>query len=115
MKKASDPRHIARRKTVQELFAYSFTGQKPKARTGKILKKKEKIDKLIEENAPAWPIAKINPVDLAILRLAIWELEFEKKNPQKVIIDEAVEIAKELGGENSPSFVNGVLGSIMEA
>jgi len=58
-----------------------------------------------------WPVDKLNKIDLAILRLAIYELE-RKKTPPKVIIDEAVELAKEFGGENSPSFINGVLGTI---
>ena len=56
------------------------------------------------------------PTELAALRLAIWELIFKKqKEPYKVIIDEAVEIAKEYGSETSGSFVNGVLGSIVKA
>lgn len=81
-----------------------------------ILSKQKEIDKLIAQNAPAWPIDQISPVDLATLRLAIWELLFKKeKEPYKVVVDEAVEIAKEFGSRSSPSFVNGVLGSIITA
>lgn len=58
-----------------------------------------------------WPVEKLNRIDLAILRLAIYELGNEKI-PPKVVIDEAVELAKEFGSENSSSFVNGVLGTI---
>jgi N utilization substance protein B len=76
-----------------------------------ILKKKVKIDNLITEAAPAWPIDKLNKIDLAILRLAVYELEYEK-TPPKVVIDEAVELAKEYGSESSSSFINGVLGTI---
>ena len=73
------------------------------------------IDKIIEKAAPQWPINQISPVDLATLRLAIWELKFKKKKePYKVIIDEAVEIAKEFGTNKSPNFINGVLGSVMK-
>lgn len=96
------------------MFAYNFANQKIGEDAKKILAKKSKLDKIIVDNAPAWPIERINSLDLAILRLAIWELRVEKKNPPKVVIDEAIEIAKELGSENSPGFVNGVLGSIME-
>ena len=71
------------------------------------------IDQKIEKAAPSWPIDKINRIDLAVLRFAIFEF-MEKKVPQKVVIDEAVEIAKEYGSENSSSFVNGVLGTIYE-
>ena len=54
-------------------------------------------------------------MDLAILRLSIWELAFkEKKEPYKVIVDEAVEIAKEYGTETSGGFINGVLGAIIK-
>ena len=55
---------------------------------------------------------RINPTDLAILRLAVWELVIDKTPPLRVIIDESVELAKEFGADNSPAFVNGVLGSL---
>ncbi len=114
MKTASDPRHLARRDAVRALFAQSFT-QHQNIGAGdlvkKILAEKESIDKQIEGAAPTWPIDKLNKIDLAILRLAVYELENEN-TPPKVVIDEAVELAKEFGGESSPSFVNGVLGTI---
>ena len=68
----------------------------------------------ITKAAPEYPIAKINRVDLAILRLAVYELLVEKREPPKVIIDEAVELAKEYGGETSPAFVNGALGKLIK-
>jgi len=71
------------------------------------------VDGLIAQSAPEWPIEKISKIDLSILRLAVYELTIEKKEPEKVIIDEAVEIAKEYGNESSPKFVNGVLGTIL--
>lgn len=112
MKTAKDPRHIRRQKAVKALFAESFTEQKKKNPLAKkVLKQSGKIDKKIEKAAPTWPIDKLNKIDLAILRLAIYELENEK-TPPKVVIDEAVELAKEFGGENSSSFINGVLGTI---
>ncbi len=112
MKTAKDPRHKKRQEIVKQLFAESFTPQgKLSGRAKKILEKSPEIDKKIEQSAPAWPILKLNKIDLAILRLAVYELENEKI-PPKVVIDEAVELAKEFGSENSPSFVNGVLGTI---
>ncbi len=112
MKTATDPRHLKRREAVKSLFAQTFTSQDrlpPLVKS--ILKKQSKIDALIAKAAPAWPINNLNRIDLAILRLAIYELE-KKKAPPKVIIDEAIELAKEYGGESSSSFINGVLGTI---
>ena len=57
---------------------------------------------------------RINKVDRAVLTVAIWEMAVEKKTPPKVIIDEAVEFAKEFGSESSPGFVNGILGAIFK-
>jgi N utilization substance protein B len=91
--------------------------QKPKLENklaGKVSLKLKKIDKLIAAAAPEWRIDKINRIDLAILRLAVWELVVDKKNPPKAIIDEAVELAKKFGGESAPGFVNGVLGTILK-
>lgn len=77
-----------------------------------VLKNKKKIDTQITASAPEWPLERINKIDLAVLRLAIFELIVQKTEPPKVIIDEAVELAKEFGSENSSSFINGVLGDI---
>lgn len=112
MKTAKDPRHKKRRRIVQELFSQSYTPQTELSeKTGKILEKGSDLDGKIAKAAPTWPIDKLNKIDLAILRLAVYELLFEN-TPPKVAIDEAVELAKEFGSENSPSFVNGVLGTI---
>lgn len=113
MKTAKDPRHLKRRRIVKQLFAESFTHQdRLKKFTNKILKKKKIIDAKIQKAAPMWPIEKLNKIDLAILRLSVYELEYTK-TPPKVIIDEAVELAKEFATENSPAFINGVLGAIL--
>jgi N utilization substance protein B len=114
MKTAKDPRHIQRIETVKFLFAQSFTDQDKMSGLAKnVFLNKKNIDKLICEAAPAWPLEKLNKIDLAILRLAVFELT-DTNTPPKVIIDEAVELSKEFGGENSPSFVNGVLGTIFK-
>lgn len=112
MKTATDPRHLKRREAVKVLFAETYTTQpNPPELVQKILDQKEKINKLISNAAPQWPVDKLNKIDLVILWLAIYELENED-TPPKVVIDEAVELAKEFGAESSSSFVNGVLGTI---
>lgn len=114
MKTATDPRHLRRRDAIKSLFAESFTKQKnvPELVVN-IQKQQKKINKIIVDSAPTWPIDKINKIDLAVLHLAIYEL-LNEDTPPKVIIDEAVELAKEFGSESSGSFVNGVLGTIYE-
>jgi 8-oxo-dGTP pyrophosphatase MutT (NUDIX family) len=79
-----------------------------------ILKKKAVIDEVIEKAAPDWPIEKISVVDRNILRIGLYELVFGDKEqvPPKVAINEAIELAKNFGGENSSKFVNGVLGGV---
>ena len=112
MQTPTDPRHLRRREAVKTLFAETFTKQpNPSELVQKINAQKKKLDKLIEEAAPQWPIDKLNKIDLAVLRLAVYELE-EGETPPKVVIDEAVELAKEFGSESSSSFINGVLGTI---
>lgn len=112
MKNPRDPRHKKRQKIVEELFSLDFHKQKAGKETIKIFSKKKSIDKYIEKAAPEFPVEKINRTDLAILRLAVYELLIEKKQPERVIIDEAIELAKEYGGETSPQFVNGALGNL---
>lgn len=115
MKTATDPRHLRRRNAIKFLFAESFTPQKNAPDLVLAIQKQtEEINKIIVSSAPTWPIDKINKIDLAILHLAIYELKFEQ-TPPKVIIDEAVELAKEFGAESSGSFVNGVLGTVYDA
>ncbi|MBM3205373.1 transcription antitermination factor NusB [Candidatus Shapirobacteria bacterium] len=114
MKTPFDPRHKKREETIQDLFAFSFRqSKKPKTEIGKkVFQALDKIDQTVSQSAPEWPLEQINKVDLAILRLAIWELMIQKKEPPKVIIDEAIELGKTFGSEKSPSFINGVLGTV---
>lgn len=114
MKSRHDPRHQKRRDALRELFALSFTPQTQSEFVKDILSESKDLDAIIAPAAPAWPIDKLNRVDLAVLRLATYEL-IHKSAPSKVIIDEAVELAKEFGSDSSSSFVNGVLGNIMKS
>ena len=118
MKKKTDPRHKLRVATVKKLFEESFRKNidfDKDSEAGKIAASQKEIDVIIQKFAPSWPIEQVSPMDLAILRLSIWELMFkEKKEPYKVVVDEAVEIAKEYGNETSGAFVNGVLGAIIK-
>lgn len=114
-----DNRHQRRIKIVQQLYAYSFIPDQPVdkfyLKTKKIIENNEQINSQIEKFAPKFPLKKIAKVDLAILQLAIYELTIEKKEPPKAIINEAVELAKELGSERSYAFINAVLGKVYES
>jgi N utilization substance protein B len=79
-----------------------------------VVARKSDLDLVIEKAAPEWPLARIAPVDRNVLRLGLYELLFSdrEKVPAKVAINEAIELAKSYGGENSGRFVNGVLGAV---
>jgi transcription antitermination protein NusB len=79
-----------------------------------ILGKQPELDLVISKAAPEWPIDRISPVDRNILRLGLFELLFAERSevPAKVAINEAIELAKQFGGDNSSRFVNGVLGAV---
>ncbi len=115
-----DKRHLERIKIVQNLFAASFPNlgdnlpYDDNAVSHDVLKNIKKIDFLITTNAPKFPIDRIAKADLAILRLAVYELITNPKEPYKVVINEAVELAKEFAGERSYAFVNAVLGTILK-
>lgn len=72
------------------------------------------IDKIIKTYAPEWPINQISPIDRNILRIAIFELIYNDSTPYKVVINEAIELAKNFGSNNSSKFINGVLGTVFE-
>jgi transcription antitermination protein NusB len=72
----------------------------------------EEIDRLVAEAAPEWPLDQISVIDKSILRVAGYELLKTDDIPPKVAINEAVELAKTFGGENSSKFINGVLGTL---
>lgn len=79
-----------------------------------VLDNKQKIDDLISKSASEWPFDQIALIDRNILRIATAEMLYNKDIPPKVAINEAVELAKSYGGDNSSRFVNGVLGSIYQ-
>lgn len=134
-------RHLSRVIALQTLFAYEFHGGDPEAileyvghafdntddssrrndslvfayeLLNGVLKHLKRIRKLIEKYAPEWPIEKIAPIDRAILEIAIFEMKFCEDVPDIVAIDEAIELAKTFGSDNSQKFVNGVLNGILE-
>ncbi len=80
---------------------------------GGVIQNKEMIDQNIRNFAPAWPMEQIALVDRNILRLAIFEIMLDNKVPVKVAVNEAVELAKRFGSDNSSKFINGVLGSVV--
>ncbi|MCT4687068.1 transcription antitermination factor NusB [Vallitalea sp.] len=78
-----------------------------------IFEKLESIDEMINKNAEKWSISRMSKVDVSILRVAIYEIEFDEDIPTNVAINEAIEIAKKYGGDHSPSFVNGILAKVV--
>ncbi len=72
----------------------------------------EEIDALLNEKSAGWKTTRMSKVDLNILRLAIYEMKYDEDVPVKVAINEAVEISKSFGGDDSASFINGILGKI---
>lgn len=72
----------------------------------------DQIDAIIGPAAPEWPVDQIAKIDRVILRIGVYELMIKRDVPPKVAINEAVELAKTFGGENSSKFINGVLGTI---
>ncbi len=115
-----DRRHIRRQGIIQELFANTFDTDMNETTyhdtTQAVLARVNEIDPWIARYAQKYTVEDIAKVDLAILRLATYELMFDqtRETPPKVVMNEAVELAKELGGDKSPAFINAVLGKIYE-
>ncbi len=117
----SDHRHERRQKQFQQLFACTFTqdsldralaSETQRPYLVSLLKALPALDTLIQAAAPERPLKDINKVDLAILRLCMFESQ-QKKTPKKVLINEAIELAKEFGSETSSKFINGVLAKLL--
>lgn len=131
-------RHLSRSIVMQSLYEWDFYGKKPEDlkkiterninEFGPGLEDKNfvwqlidgvtshivDIDKIIEKAAPEWPINQITIVDRNVLRIGLYELLYGSKEevPPKVAINEAIELAKNFGGESSGKFINGVLGTV---
>mgnify|MGYP001558750502 FL=1 len=131
-------RHLSRSIVLQTLFEWDFRGQNNgeipaiiqrdveefapgmgdisfvEKLINNVLDRQIDLDKIIEKAAPDWPIDKISIADRNILRIGLYELLFADRDevPAKVAINEAIELAKTFGGENSGKFINGVLGSV---
>ncbi|MBL7053874.1 transcription antitermination factor NusB [Patescibacteria group bacterium] len=102
------------RRNIIEFAPNNFTTDFSEKLYINTLKNIKKIDNYIKKYAPQWPLEQITIIDRNILRLGILELIFLKNTPPKVIINEAIEIAKAFGGETSSKFINGVLGAVYE-
>ncbi len=131
-------RHLSRSIVMQTLFEWDFKNLSQKEAEGvldrninefasgindnvfiknlfdNVIKQKSTLDDIIVKAAPDWPLEKISVVDRNILRIGLYELIFANRSevPAKVAINEAIELAKTFGGENSGKFVNGVLGAV---
>ena len=129
-------RHLARTTVMQCLFEWDFQEQNPK-RLDKVIEyikaefapdfdddgyisnqvhsvvdNVQKVDALLVEFAPEWPVSEMTNTDRNILRLGVYELVFDQNIPAKVAINEAIELGKAFGGDASGKFVNGVLGAM---
>ena len=131
-------RHLSRSISMQSLYEWDFRGRK-NSQLDEIIERNikefasgmeetdfirelikgvvdkiDELDEIIEKAAPAWPIGQVAIVDRNVLRIGIYELLFGNRDevPPKVAINEAIELAKSFGGENSGKFINGVLGTI---
>ncbi len=114
MKTKNDPRHQHRILLMRQLFTWDFDPKQITPEIKPIVAHHKKIDRLIQTSASERPLAGINKIDLSILRLALFEMIMKKDAPIKVIVDEAVEMGKEFGSDTSASFINGVLGKVIE-
>ena len=81
---------------------------------GGVLENVEQIDELLQDHMAHWKMDRVNKVDLAILRLGVYELRYTSDVPREVVLDESVGIARDLSGDDSFRFVNGILDSISE-
>ena len=79
-----------------------------------VIQYKEILDEFIADFAPEWPLDQIASIDRNLLRIALWEIAVYQKTPVKVVVNEAVELAKLYGSEGSPRFINGVLGGFID-
>jgi len=82
-------------------------------RTEKIMSKIPELDKAIDSVTEGWKTSRMGKVELSILRLALFEMKMDEDIPEKVAINEAVELAKKFGGKDAPSFVNGILAKLV--
>lgn len=130
-------RRLARETALQVLFQLDFTGEEKDSLEQVIqhwaeefavpeksiqftreliegtLRNKEEIDKTISSTAHEWALDRMNTVDRNLMRLAIYEMLYDSETPQRVTINEAIEIAKKYGSEDSAKFINGILDKLM--
>lgn len=78
-----------------------------------VSEREDELDAKLQPVAPEWPIDQIARIDRTVLRIGLYELLYDKSIPPKVVINEAVELAKAFGADNSSKFINGVLGTIL--
>lgn len=84
-------------------------------RAEQVLAQSDEADALINQYAKGWQTRRMAKVDLSLIRLALYEIRHDDEVPDRVAINEAIELAKKYGGNDSPSFINGILGKIVRA
>lgn len=78
----------------------------------RIVEELPKLDAMLDEASKGWKISRMGKVELTVLRLAVYEMKFDEDIPEKVAINEAVELARKFGGDDAPAFINGVLAKL---
>ena len=116
-----DSSHHLATEVVTQRLEWERQGTKPLKKSAEslverlvygVIEARDRLDLLIREYAPEWPLDQMAVVDRNVLRIALFEIVASKDTPTKVAINEAVELAKVYGSENAPRFVNGVLGTV---
>ena len=120
MKTTLDPRHLKRVNLLKALYSQKFADtQLPplspdeKKMFTAVVKKLPEIHALIDKHTLKFDSEKMSHLDLAILEIGVYEMMYSKNTPDKVIVDECIELAKEYAGDNSPKFINGILGKLI--
>ena len=121
MKTNTDPRHLRRIRLVKALYSQQFPhckapklGPEDTVFLKSLLAKLAKLNVEIDRYSRKFGVEKMVKIDLSILQLGAYELLYEKQVPAKVVMDEAIELAKEFGSSKSPSLINGILAKIYE-
>lgn len=100
--------YLRRKRSIEEAFAFA------QGLVQGTLDNREQVDALIREQADNWRLERMPPVDRNVLRLAVFEMLYETDTPKLVIVDEAIELAKKFGSEQSGRFVNGLLDGLLK-
>jgi transcription antitermination factor NusB len=120
MKTKTDPRHLKRIRLLKALYSQQYSKTRAPLLSAddrkifrQLISNILEINSIIDKCSHRFGASKMAKIDLSLLQLAVFEMQFLRQAPKKVIVDEYVELAKEFGGDKSPQLVNGILGKII--